>query len=150
MQGQRAQINALGPILSGFKYDWFYVQRASSPTNRLINPTAYSYYYGNNPYSLPYHDLESCSTNRGWLLLTGLYNSSANQYMYCVENIYRNTSTQQNRTETATLNFANSVKYFAIYENGSVRIVNATTSGSYSQLVLQLSSGHTAFIVPYK
>lgn len=150
MQGQRAQINALGPILSGFKYDWFYVQRASSTTSRLINPTAYSYYYGNNPYSLPYHDLQSCSTNRGWLLLTGLYNSSANQYMYCVENIYRNTSTQQNRTETATLNFANSVKYFAIYENGSVRIVNATTSGSYSQLVLQLSSGHTAFIVPYQ
>ena len=149
MQGQRAQINAMGPILSGFKYDWFHVQRASSTTSRLINPSAYSYYYSSQPYSYPYHELQSCSTNRGWLLLTGLYNSSANQYMYCVENLYRKTTSRQNRTETATLNFDSSVNYFAIYENGTVRIVNATTSGSYSQLVLQLSSGHTAFIVPY-
>ena len=80
--------------------------------------------------------------------LTGLYSEAYSQYMYTVQNIHKNKN-QGSVSETITLKFDSNVKYFAVYEGGSVRVVNPSTSGSYKTIVLSLSSGHTAFIVPY-
>ena len=146
MQAQREQIKAFSPMMSNFEFEWFYIDRYNTS---LINPAAYSYLYSNKPYSATtYHQLQGWSINKSWMSLTGLYSDEYNQYMYTVQNIHKNKN-QGSVTESITLKFDSNVKYFAVYEGGSVRVVIASTSNSYKVINLSLSSGHTAFIIPY-
>ena len=150
MQAQRAQISEMGPVLGNFNFEWFYIYRASTSSNRIINPTAYSYLYSNRPYSsTSYQKLKGvASPSKSWTSVTGLYNAVTGEYMYTVQNLHRKPD-QSSISQTVNLNFDSSINYFAIYENGSVRIVDATTYNSYKRLTLTLSSGHTAFIMAY-
>lgn len=147
MQAQRAQIRYMSPIMSNFEFEWCYIDRYSTS---LINPSAYSYLYSNKPYSnRAYQQLSTWSVNKSWINLTGLYNADTNQYMYTVQNLHKNSS-QQSATQSISLRFSDTdITYFAVYEGGSVRIVNATTYSSYKQLTVTLSTGHTVFVVPY-
>ena len=149
MQAQRAQIQEMGPILGNFNFEWFYITRASSSSNRLISHEAYTYLYSNRPYATNnYQQLKSFGNpSKAWTSLTGLYNSVTGEYMYTAQNLYRKKD-QSSTSQTVELRFDASVNYFAIYENGSVRIVYPSKD-SYSRITLTLSSGHTAFIIPY-
>lgn len=147
MQAERQRIKNLSPMLSKFEFEWFYIDRKNTSS---INPAAYSYLYSNKPYTTAsYHQLQAWTVDKSWISLTGLYNSEANQYMYTVQNIHKNAS-QGSVTQSITLDFSGEVSYFAVYEGGSVRIVYPTTNNSYKRLTISLSSGHTAFVVPYQ
>ena len=150
MQAQRKQIKEMAPVINCFDFEWFYIYRASTSSNRINNPPAYTYLYNNKPYSTSnYHQLISVGApSKGWTSVTGLVNSDTGQYMYTAQNILKNKD-QASVLQTIQLNFNSNVSYFAIYENGSVRIVNAVANGSNKKLSLELSSGHTAFIVAY-
>ncbi len=150
MQAQRAQIKEMGPVLGNFEFEWFYIYRASTSTNRIINPSAYSYLYSNRPYSSSSYQMlkNVASPSKSWISVTGLRNSSSGEYMYTVQNLHRKPD-QSSVSQNITLNFDVSINYFVIYENGSLRIVDATTYNSYKRLTLTLSSGHTAFIMAY-
>ena len=146
MQAQREQIRAFSPMMSNFEFEWFYIDRYNTS---LINPEAYSYLYSNKPYSsTTYHQLQGWTVDKSWISLTGLYSDEYSQYMYTVQNIHKNKN-QDSKMQSITLKFDSSVQYFAVYEGGSVRVVTASTSNSYKVLNLSLSSGHTAFVVPY-